>query len=52
MLADNATAIRLYERHGFEIEGRLRRYVRRGGAYADAYVMAALFEPGPLAPRC
>lgn len=38
----NAHAIRLYERHGFEIEGRLRDYAFTAGAYDDAFTMARL----------
>lgn len=39
---DNEHAIRLYRRHGFEIEGRQRRYAYRDGAYADTFAMARL----------
>lgn len=39
---DNARAIRLYERHGFEREGTLRRYAMRDGQYADTLLMARL----------
>jgi len=44
--ADNAAAIALYERHGFQIEGRLRAYALRGGRYVDALAMARL-HPNP-----
>ena len=37
---DNAPAIALYTRHGFEVEGTLRAYAFRNGAYVDAYAMA------------
>jgi putative acetyltransferase len=40
--AGNAAAIDLYRRHGFEEEGRLRRYVLIGGALCDAIAMARL----------
>jgi L-phenylalanine/L-methionine N-acetyltransferase len=40
--SDNAAAIALYERHGFEREGLLRAYGWRDGAYADAITMARL----------
>lgn len=43
--ADNAAAVRLYERFGFVIEGRLRAYGYRDGSYADVYAMARL-RPG------
>lgn len=39
---DNPSAIRLYERYGFEIEGTLRDFGFRDGAYVDAYMMARL----------
>ena len=42
---DNEAAIRLYERFGFEREGRLRQYAFRDGRYVDAYAMARL-RPG------
>ena len=38
--ADNAAAIALYERHGFEREGLARGYALRDGAYVDALLMA------------
>jgi len=40
--SDNAPAIALYERHGFEREGLFRAYGWRDGAYADAITMARL----------
>lgn len=42
VFADNTAAIRLYKKHGFEVEGTLRRYAFRDGEYADAYFMARL----------
>lgn len=42
VMSANARAIRLYEHHGFEIEGRLRDYAFTDGAYADAFTMARL----------
>jgi RimJ/RimL family protein N-acetyltransferase len=38
--ADNAAAIALYERHGFELEGRLRDYMVVDGVRQDALQMA------------
>jgi len=38
--ADNAAAIALYERHGFEHEGRLRDYMVVDGVSFDALLMA------------
>jgi putative acetyltransferase len=40
--ADNARAIALYERFGFEREGLNRAYAWRDGAYADSLMMARL----------
>jgi ribosomal protein S18 acetylase RimI-like enzyme len=37
--ADNVPAIRLYERHGFRVVGRLPRALRIGAAYYDELVM-------------
>ena len=39
---DNASAIALYKRTGFEIEGTHRDFAFRGGAYVDAYAMARI----------
>ena len=40
VFTDNATAIALYERFGFEIEGTHRHFAFRDGAFVDAYAMA------------
>ena len=42
VFTDNAHAISLYQRHGFEIEGTLREYALRDGQLIDAYVMGRL----------
>ena len=39
---DNAPAIVLYRKFGFEIEGTHRRFAYRDGEYVDAHVMARL----------
>jgi len=39
---DNAPAIALYEKFGFEVEGTHRRFALRNGEYVDAYSMARL----------
>ena len=39
---DNASAIVLYEKFGFEIEGTHRSYAFRDGGFVDAYSMARL----------
>lgn len=44
--ADNEPAIRLYRRHGFELEGTLRQYAFRDGRYVDSYLMARLRPSG------
>jgi putative acetyltransferase len=40
--ADNARAVALYERFGFEREGLHRAYAYRDGEYADCLAMARL----------
>lgn len=47
--ADNQRAIALYRRYGFEVEGTLRCYALRDGAYVDAITMARLHAHPPLA---
>ena len=42
MYTDNAAAVVLYEKFGFEIEGAHRRYAFRNGEYVDAYSMARI----------
>jgi L-phenylalanine/L-methionine N-acetyltransferase len=39
---DNERALGLYKKFGFEIEGLLRRYAFRDGAFVDAYLLARL----------
>jgi len=43
---DNAIAIALYRKFGFEIEGTYRGYALRDGQYVDTYAMARL-HPNP-----
>ena len=47
---DNAAAIHLYRKFGFEIEGTCKAYGLRDGAYADVYAMARL-HPSPPSIR-
>jgi putative acetyltransferase len=42
---DNAAAVALYRKFGFEIEGTLRDYAFRDGDYVDAFAMARLRMP-------
>lgn len=39
---DNTSALALYKKFGFEIEGTLRQYAMRDGVLADVYTMARL----------
>lgn len=42
VFVDNAAAIRLYEKFGFSIEGRLVDFAFRDGQYVDTYTMARI----------
>ena len=50
VFADNARAIRLYERFGFVREGLMRAYAMRDGRYADVLAMARLHPCPPTLP--
>ncbi len=50
VFVDNERAIRLYQRHGFEIEGRQRAYALVRGRYVDSYCMARLHPQPPQCP--
>ncbi|HEX7052326.1 MAG TPA: GNAT family N-acetyltransferase [Burkholderiales bacterium] len=39
---DNERARKLYEKHGFQVEGLCRRHMRVRGAYYDSHLMAWL----------
>ena len=45
--ADNAPAIALYRKFGFELEGRMRAHALRDGAYVDSLAMARLHPDPP-----
>jgi ribosomal protein S18 acetylase RimI-like enzyme len=42
--ASNLVAVRLYERHGFQLEGRKQKARKLDGEYDDILVMALLFD--------
>ena len=47
VFTDNQSAIRLYERHGFVIEGHSTAYALREGRYVDVHHMARLRPRAP-----
>jgi putative acetyltransferase len=47
---DNHPAIALYQRFGFETEGRLRMHALRDGQYVDSFTMARLHPRAPTYP--
>jgi putative acetyltransferase len=51
VFADNARAIALYRRFGFEQEGRHRAYALRDGVYVDVLSMARLHPHPPAVTR-
>jgi putative acetyltransferase len=51
VFVDNARAIALYRRFGFEHEGTLRAYALRDGVYVDVHTMARLHPNPPQLPR-
>jgi len=51
VFADNAAAIGLYRKFGFETEGLLRAYALRDGQYVDTLSMARLHPSPPHWPR-
>lgn len=42
VFVDNAAAIALYKKFGFEIEGTHKKYAFRNGQFADVYTMAKI----------
>jgi len=47
VFVDNTSAVRLYQRFGFETEGRHRAYALRNGVYVDVLSMARLHPHPP-----
>lgn len=48
--ADNAAAIHLYNKFGFEIEGTHRAHSLRNGVFIDTYSMARFHPKQPQVP--
>lgn len=46
--ADHLTALKLYQRLGFQIEGTLRDHIYKRGAFRDVIMMAILNQAGTL----
>jgi RimJ/RimL family protein N-acetyltransferase len=44
VLADNLPAVRVYEKCGFRVEGRLRRHAFKSGGYRDVLIMGVCQE--------
>ena len=44
VFAHNTAAVRLYSDFGFEVEGLLKRFSRRGDGFSDAYSLALFFD--------
>lgn len=43
-LAANEDAIRMYERHGFRVEGTLRQHIRKGSERVDVVTLGLLLD--------
>jgi len=50
VFCDNAAAIHLYKKFGFDIEGTHRAHAMRDGRFTDSYSMARLHPQQPLIP--
>lgn len=46
VMVDNEAALSLYRMFGFEVEGRKRQAIFRGGKFVNTFVMARLREEG------
>ncbi|EQC42028.1 hypothetical protein SDRG_00873 [Saprolegnia diclina VS20] len=42
--APNTGSVRVLEKNGFQIEGRLRRYAYKNGEYLDAFLLGRVYE--------
>ena len=51
VFCDNAAALHLYGKFGFEIEGTHRAYALRNGVFVDSYSMARFHPNQPLVPQ-
>lgn len=51
VFTDNARAIALYRKFGFEVEGTQRASALRGGQYVDTLMMARLHPQPPQLPK-
>lgn len=51
VFCDNAAAVHLYSKFGFETEGTHRGFAMRNGAFVDTYSMARFHPRQPLAPK-
>ncbi|MCU6435597.1 GNAT family N-acetyltransferase [Undibacterium sp. Jales W-56] len=49
--SDNAAAVHLYNKFGFEIEGTMHAHSLRNGVFVDAYSMARFHPKQPQIPR-
>jgi L-phenylalanine/L-methionine N-acetyltransferase len=51
VFCDNAAAVHLYEKFGFEIEGTHRAFALRNGVFVDAHSMARFHPKQPRIPQ-
>lgn len=51
VFCDNAAALHLYGKFGFEIEGTHKAYALRNGVFVDSYSMARFHPRQPMVPQ-